>query len=315
MSDAGPGRQPPQYLSTTQVASALGVSVTTVKRWVDESILPAHKTVGGHRKLLLADVLVLVKGGRFPQADLSRLISGAGPSRPVEPQALGEDLFVALRDGDSARVTQLLKGAWQSGMPLETLADQVVHPVMARIGHEWEADRMDVMHEHRATQAVKSSLYEIKALLESNARRDRPVAVGGAPESDYYNLPTMLAQLVLLDAGWNAVNLGHHTPMAGFRRALNELRPRLIWVSCTNIVDAERFLAEFAALYREAERAGTAVAVGGRALVETGGLRSRMPYTTYGDGLTHLAAFARTLHPRPSRPRRGRPPRWTEHAE
>ena len=36
-------------------------------------------------------------------------------------------------------------------------------------------------------------------------------------------------------------------------------------------------------------------------------IRPSMLYTTYGDGLTHLAAFAKTLHPRPKRPRRGRP--------
>jgi MerR family transcriptional regulator, light-induced transcriptional regulator len=294
-----------QYVSTANVARALGVGVSTVKRWVDEGILPAHKTAGGHRKLLLADVLRLVREGDFPQLNLSALQFVADTQGCLDPGALSQQLLTALKQGEGDTVRSLIHGAYRSGVAMETLADFVIAPAMNQLGHEWEIGRIEVLHEHRGTQLCVSALYELKAVLEAQADRERPLAVGGSPELDSYILANLLAEMVLLDAGWRAIDLGPHTPIVSFRQALSELRPRLLWISVSQLLDRDRFLAEYRELYREAERSGVAVAIGGRALIDP--LRSSMPYTFHGDGLRHLAAFARSYHGPARRPRRGRP--------
>jgi excisionase family DNA binding protein len=297
--------QEPRYISTAEVARALGVGVSTVKRWVDNGILPAHKTAGGHRKLLLADVLRLVHGGDFPRLDLSGLEFIVEARGAVDPRGLSRQLLNALKRGDRDAVRSLIQGAYQSGVAVETLADFVIAPAMNQLGHAWETGRIDVLHEHRGTQLCAAALYELKAVLDTQADPDRPLAVGGSPEQDHYLLANLLAEMVLLDIGWRVTALGPHTPMRSFHLALTELRPRLLWISISQLADQERFLAEYRELYQEAERAGVAVAVGGGALTDP--LRSAMPYTCYGDGLRHLAAFARSYCRPPRRPKRGRP--------
>lgn len=294
-----------QYLSTVQAATALGVSVSTVKRWVDEGVLPAHRTAGGHRKLLRAEVLALARQGDLPRGDLAAVSTVLASDQAVDLETTAATLCKALLAGCGAEVSALIQGAYGAGVAIETFADRVLAPALARVGHDWETARIDVWHEHRATQLCAAALYELKDELEARAERNRPVAVGGAPEGDPYLLPTLLAQYVLLDAGWEAINLGPNTPLPSLTKALLELHPRLLWLSASYFENEAAFLNQYRDLYRTAERHGVAVAVGGRALGES--LRSAIPYTTHGDGLSHLAAFARTLHPRPNRPRRGRP--------
>ena len=295
------------YVSTNGVAKALGVSVSTVKRWVDDGVLPAHKTAGGHRKLLLADVLDLARRGDLPNADLSQLLESKRGGKVADASELADEMHRSLVSGDAEKVRMLIVGSYRRGLSIEALADQAIAPAMCKIGHEWKTGRIDVMEEHRASQLCAAALYELKALVEERAAKDRPVAVGGAPERDYSMLPTLLAQMVLLDAGWQSINLGPNTPFKSLEKAIHDLRPRLLWLSVSHLDSEDDFLTGYRELYRQAEKAGVAVAIGGRVLVEA--IRSKVPYTTYGDGLGHLAAFARTLHPRPGQPRRGRPKR------
>ena len=299
-------RDSSQYLSTIQAAAILAVSVSTVKRWVDDGILPAHRTAGGHRKLLWAEVLALARQGDLPRGDLTVLPVTLATDSTVDLAASGADLWKALRDGQGEEAHTIIRRAYSSGVAVETIADEIIAPAMKKLGHDWETSRIDVWQEHRATQLCAAAIYDLKGDLEARAEKNRPVAIGGAPEGDPYLLPTLLAQYVLLDAGWEAVNLGPNTPLTSLAEALKQLRPRLIWLSVSFLENRALFIEGFKNLYRQAEREGVAVTVGGQALQES--LRSAIPYTSFGDGLTHLAAFARTLHLRPKRPDRGRPP-------
>ena len=294
-----------QYVSTVHVSLALGVGVSTVKRWVDEGILPAHRTAGGHRKILLADVLRLVREGNLPRADLSRLVPQFRRANPDDHTKLIPELTEAIDGTDADRIRSILHGTYRAGTPIESIADRLIGPAMLRVGQEWSLGRIDVHHEHRITQVVVSALYEMKSFMRPNAERDRPVAIGCALENDHYILPTLLAKMTLLDSGWNAINLGPHTPIFALQTAMEKWSPQLIWISMTHFDPAERFESEYCEFFQRAEERGIAVAIGGQALTES--LLAKLPHTAFGEGMVSLATFARTIFRRRARPKRGRP--------
>src|SRR3954467_10201257 len=102
---------PPRYLSPQQDAEDLGISVSTVKRWVDEGVLPAHKTAGGHRKLLRTEVLALARQGDLPHADLAALSLALPRNQTIDLETASAALLQALLAGNGSQVNAFVPRA------------------------------------------------------------------------------------------------------------------------------------------------------------------------------------------------------------
>ena len=83
-----------QFFSPKEVAIAIGVSESSLKRWVDKGIIPAEKTGGGHRRLQLDAVLKYVReeGKGLANPEIIGLPPETGKSQPSEEAAQGEFL-------------------------------------------------------------------------------------------------------------------------------------------------------------------------------------------------------------------------------
>ena len=281
------------YLKTSQVAEALGVSVSSIKRWVDSGALEASRTMGKHRLVPLSSALQFARREQLPIDGLLAL-SEPVDSSPIDDR-LCDRLLDLLKAGDERGVHGLIVGAHQTGSGAVELADRLIRPTMERIGQGWFLGQWDIYEEHQATSLIVSTLAGINSARILATTPLHPLALGASPAGDSYSLPRLLAEMVVREAGWDVRNLGGDLPLRSLAIATRKYRPRLIFLSASRIDDRAQFINDYAYFYEAASQVNAAVVLGGRALDSD--LRSRLVYASFGDRMAHLSEFARRMLP------------------
>ena len=282
-------------VSPRQVAQAIGVSESSVKRWCDQGLIPTVRTAGGHRRLPIEGVIGFLRRSEHELVDPQLL--GLPPVVGGSPRKLNvmRTRFIeAILAGQAEVCRQLLLGAYLEGHEIVELCDDLIAPTFHVIGEQWQCGETAVWQERRACEICVRLLHELGRTLPP-AQKGAPRAIGGTSEGDQYWLPTTMTELVLREQGWNADSLGVSLPFDSLVGALTANQPRLFWLSVSHIQDPDTFPERFAQLGASAEEMGIALVVGGRALSKA--LREQMRYSAYCDNFRHLRSFVRTLSP------------------
>jgi excisionase family DNA binding protein len=288
-------QQPSGSLSPKDFAAALGVSESSVKRWVDDGQIRALRTPGGHRRIAVSEAIRFVRAtaAPLPRPDLlglrelrSRSVASASDLGDV-----GEAFHLALVEGRALEARALIVQAFVAGASAAVLCDGPLRSALTRIGDLWHHDQAGVFVEHRATAIVVEVLSLLRTLLV--LEEGAPRAVGCAPAGDPYAIPTLAVATVLASEGFDVTNLGPETPMLSLVLAVERVKPKLVWVSASTAPGAEAVLAGLESVQRAAHDIGATIAIGGRSF-ETD-LYRLPPEVFHCRAAAELAAFARGL--------------------
>jgi methanogenic corrinoid protein MtbC1 len=280
--------------SPKQLGRAIGVSEASIKRWCDKGILSFRRTAGGHRRLPLHAIIDFIKENDFDlvQPEILGLPATAGSG----PRALNEAcrLFIdALEQGNEDQCLGVALDMRLAGHDMAVIADSLVAPSFHALGNRWQHGDVEVYQERRGVEITRSVLLRLKDTLK-HPHQAAPVAIGATVEGDPYSLTGLLAELVLLELGWQARFLGSELPYDTIVQAVEDLSPRMLWLSISSLVDTDDFVRNYRRLYEICLSQQCAVVVGGRAISES--LRRQIQYASYGDNLKHLRAFAQSLY-------------------
>ena len=281
-----------ELVTPKQVARAIQVSESSVKRWCDKGVIPTRYTAGGHRRIPLHGLLEFLRASKHEllSPEVLGLPATSGRTGRVIERA-AEQLTEALLAGDELQCRQIAIDLYLAEHSISSVCDEVLARSFEEIGNRWACGHAEVYQERRGCEITLRVLHDLRVLV-APAPVGSPVAMGAAAEGDQYALGTAMAELVLRDARWNAVSLGDNLPFDTLSSAIRQHRPRLFWLSCSHIADEDEFLRQYAALYDEFA-VHVAFVVGGRALTEA--LRQRMKYAAYCDNMQRLETFAQSL--------------------
>jgi excisionase family DNA binding protein len=291
-------------LTTRQVADALNVSESSVKRWCDQGAIPTIRTVGGHRRIPRDGFLRFVETTNREGPVIPKIETPSPPviEEPCDLEVLVPQFERAVIEGNEPACYALLMKYYSHNRSFAKLADQFIAAVFCRLGELWNCGSLEIYQERRGCEICQRVLHDFRRLLPEPPANS-PIAIGAAPAGDQYTLPNQIVELVLRECRWQATNLGSNLPFETIAQAVDTYQPKLLWLSVSHLEDEERFVSDFGEFQRHLPPQLIFV-LGGRALHD--GLRPRLSYTGHCDNMQQLAAFVSALHNNPQHPNVGK---------
>lgn len=280
------------FLTPKDLAEALGVSESSLKRWANEGMVRVSRTAGGHRRIALTEAVRFARESGLRIENPTALgLEEMLPRRGGLGGSTADALFEAFLSDDWRVARGLIVSAYVAGDSVAAICDGAIREALSRAGELWQHGSDGIVVEHRAVDTCLQALSFIRSLVPP-APADAPVALGAAVSGDPYVLPSLIAAVVLADAGYRDVNLGPMMPTHALLSAVDRYAPLMVWRTVSIHSDHESLRRDLSALLERLAPQASLV-LGGRG-VPTGvfALPDRVHHLS---SMGELAGFARAM--------------------
>jgi MerR family transcriptional regulator, light-induced transcriptional regulator len=293
-----------------QIAQALQVSESSVKRWCDRGVIRTERTLGGHRRISLAQlreflettnrrvldpkaigIALVAQDTRVSRRDSVPAASSSGSFDGQDRASLRESFERALISGDEVEARRVVSTWYSAGDGIVSVADDLIAPAFRSIGSMWACGDIEVYQERRGCEICNRIIHELRRLMPEPVGY-APMAMGGTSVGDQYQIPNQLVDMVFRENGWRSINLGTNLPFSSMLSAARKHMPKIFWLSVSYVEDEETFVSECAHFAQHLPK-GVVFVAGGFAIHEE--LRKRLAYSSYCDNMAQLSNLARTI--------------------
>ncbi len=182
-------------------------------------------------------------------------------SAEFKPEKYLDDCLAAICNLDAPRFEASLASA-SLNLSKNVFLQELIAPLMTRIGDLWNEGTLAVVHEHLASAMVRTLLGSMSDRYELEG--EMPHIIVTTPAGQHHEFGALIAAITALSNGWRATYLGPNLPVEEIARAAQQTKARAVAVSITYPSDNARLAVELQKLRRLL--GNIAMIAGGRAV-------------------------------------------------
>jgi DNA-binding transcriptional MerR regulator/methylmalonyl-CoA mutase cobalamin-binding subunit len=194
----------------------------------------AHLPDGEIRQLVEQDLAAMLPPGTV-----------ATPLARPEPNWLRREALEAVRRLDGARLQHVLTGAALALAPPE-LVDEILVPLMRKIGTLWRSGELGIAHEHLASAIVRTTLAELTQ--PRDLPDSAPTLITATPARQIHELGALVVAAIAIADRWRVTYLGADVPGRDIAAAATQAGAPAVALSITYPLDDPLLPAELVAL-------------------------------------------------------------------
>lgn len=275
------------FLKTKELAKILGVSEATIKNWSREGLLKFHKTIGGHRRFPIEEILKFIKENKitdlagFSNADVNTLTYIIFE----DYEQLSKQLLDYMLNRSQKEVENLIKIILFSFGVIEAF-DLIISKSLFELGILWEKGEISVDQEHIASSKVIESIINLKNLFSFKKKKKIKFMITSL-EGDIHEIPLRIIDFILNYEGYDVVYIGSNTPYSDIIKAIEREKPKFLIISAVYVVDNKKFEKSINILDESCNKINCILFLGGPMYGKKPNLNRKI-YTSYGELLKDI---------------------------
>ena len=259
-----------KYLNSKEVASIMGVNVSTIKRWTDSGKLDCYQTVGGHRKFLLSHLKNFLKE-KINQKLKVNIIQYLNKGEKELVQRIDRIDYKYLRDylfqlslqQSVDSIHDVINSLLIKGEPQYRIYDELILNVLNRIGDLWSNNKLSIADEHTMTETIRNVMYRIHSEISKNNVKIPKKVICMTLTNDEHEIPLVMIQSILDEINIPSTNLGPNIPVSEIESKIQVVNPTHLIISSNYVLDTDTFNSEISRLIQFCHKKDIEILIGG----------------------------------------------------